>query len=61
MCAEVRLGSVPITTPIVTLRCSAIGDILKYKRTKTTYDDSYGLQVAYMCEVVVIGRELIGE
>ena len=60
MCSEVRIGYVPITTPIVQLRCAAIGDILKYKRTKTTYD-SYQLQVAYMCEVVVIGRELIGE
>ena len=44
MCSEVTLYDIPITTPSVDLECSAIGDILKYKRTKTTYALTYGFK-----------------
>ena len=60
VCSEVGTDTLPIYTAIIERRCSAIGDVLKYKRTMTTYE-SRKPQMAYLCEVLIIGRERIGE
>jgi len=60
ICSEVGTDTLPIYTAIIERRCSAIGDVLKYKRTTMTYE-SHKPQMAYLCEVLIIGRERIGE
>jgi len=59
-CTEVHPNAAPGFTPTFERPCKATGNALKYIRTKTTYD-SHIPQMAHLCEVVVIGRELSGD
>ena len=59
-CTYVPPDAAPAYTPTFVRPCIGIGNAVKYMRTKTKYH-SYIPQKAYLCEVVVIGRERTGE